>query len=152
MKKTPQLKKLEKMLRASKFSAEGFMGTDQRSLYEIIDTDATLLAKMGYTTEDIGTRMAELSEIAKLGQGAWVKVNENLRVCITDTRGQIPCPWAHGFRCSKAIITVEHRDLKTRLQWSYLNIHLIKEHGFFEGKGAKFRLEPEKLIEIIFTR
>lgn len=150
MKKTLQMKKLEEMLRSSKFSTGGFMGTDKRSLYEIIDTDMADIARMGYTKEDIGARMTKLSEFAETGLGAWVKVNENLRVCINDARGQIPCPWAHGFRCSKAIITVKRIKTDEIMQWSYLNIHLIQEHGFFEGKGARFRLEPDKLINMIF--
>lgn len=151
MKKTPQMRKLEEMLRASKFSAEGFMGNDERSLFEIINADAANIIKLGYTKEEIADRMAELSEIAEHGQGTWVKVNEYLSVRINDTRGQIPCPWAHGFRCSKAITTARRIHTETQIQWSYLNIHLIKEHGFFEGKGAKFRLEPDKLIKIIFS-
>jgi hypothetical protein len=32
-----------------------------------------------------------------------------------------------------------------------LNIHLIKEHGFFEGKGSPFRIEPSVLTKMIFT-
>jgi hypothetical protein len=31
-----------------------------------------------------------------------------------------------------------------------LNIHLVEEHGFFEGRGAFFRIEPEELIRVIF--
>ncbi|MGB3341668.1 MAG: hypothetical protein WBB37_09325 [bacterium] len=150
MKKTFQMKKLEEMLHSSKFSAGGFIGTDKRSLYEIIDTDAADIAKLEHTKEDISTRMTQLSELAETGLGSWVKVDENLRVRISDTRGQIPCPWAHGFRCSKAITAVERLDTNTRIQWSYMNIHLIKEHGFFEGKDAEFRLEPGELIEILF--
>ena len=150
MKKTSQMKKLEKMLHGSKFSAGGFMGIDKRSLYEIIDTDAADMGRLEHTKEDIATRMTQLSELAETGLGSWIKIDEYLRVRISDTRGQIPCPWAHGFRCSKAITTVERLDTNAQIQWSYMNIHLIKEHGFFEGKGAEFRLEPRELIEIIF--
>jgi hypothetical protein len=150
MKKTPQMKKLDKMLSSSKFSADGFMGTDRRDLYEIIDADTAALARSGKSRKDIAARMAQLSEFAESGLGSWVKVEAYLRVRISDTRGQIPCPWAHGFQCSKAITTVERLDTDARIQWSYLNIHLIKDHGFFEGKGAKFRIEPDMLIRIIF--
>ncbi len=29
-------------------------------------------------------------------------------------------------------------------------ISLIEKHNFFEGKGSPYRIEPKKLIEIIF--
>ena len=40
MKESPQTKMLEEMLRSSKFVAGGFMGTDRRSVSEIIDSDS----------------------------------------------------------------------------------------------------------------
>ena len=30
-----------------------------------------------------------------------------------------------------------------------LHIHLIGSHGFYEGKGSLFRLNPEELVVII---
>jgi hypothetical protein len=36
------------------------------------------------------------------------------------------------------------------MHWSDLNIHLIAKHGFFEGKGSAFRIEPKELISTIF--
>jgi hypothetical protein len=36
------------------------------------------------------------------------------------------------------------------VQWSDLSIHLIGAHGFFEGRGSFFRLEPAELVAILF--
>lgn len=152
MKKTPQMKKLEKMLQASTISAGGFLGQDKRSLFEIIDADAAEIARLGRTKEEIAARMTELSELAEPGLGAWVKAGKHILVSNNDARGKIPCPWAHGIRCSKTLTTVQRLDINETIMWSNLNIHLIKEHGFFEGKGAVFRLEPAKLISIIFPQ
>jgi hypothetical protein len=150
MKKTPQLIKLEKMLRASKFSAHGFLGDDKRNIYEIIDADAAMLTKLGYTRERVARRMEEISESALNGLGSWVQINDSIKARANDTRGKIPCPFGHGYNCSKTIIMVEQTDKKKSIQWSYMNIHLIKEHGFFEGKGAEFRIDPRELVEVIF--
>jgi hypothetical protein len=30
-----------------------------------------------------------------------------------------------------------------------MHIHLIDSHGFYEGKGSPFRLEPAALVEIL---
>ncbi len=150
MKKSPQQKKLEDMLQPSKFSAEGFMGTDTRSVWEIIDADATELEKRGKTCAEVAQRMQELTDIGKPALEEWVEVGAKLKVKVEDHRGAIPCPWPHDVRCVKRITTVVYKPTGRTIRWSDLNIHLIKEHGFFEGRGAAFRLEPRDLIETIF--
>ncbi len=150
MKKSPQQKKLEDMLRTSKFSACGFMGTDKRSVWEIIDADAAELERLGRTQEEIARQMQILTDLGKPGLGDWVDIGKDLKVSVDDHRGAIPCPWPHSFRCVKRITTCMHKDTGRTVQWSDLNIHLIKDHGFFEGRGSPFRLEPKELIAIIF--
>lgn len=150
MKKSPQQEKFEKMLQASKFSACGFMGDDKRSVWEIIDADAQKLVKAGKIKEDIAARMQGLTEKGASGLGNWVVISPALQVCTDDTRGTIPCPWPHNARCLKRITTLKRTDTGKIIKWSDLNIHLIKEHGFFQGKGSPFRLEPARLVEILF--
>jgi hypothetical protein len=151
MKKSPQQKKLEDLLGSSKFSACGFMGNDKRSLWEIIDADAAELERLARTTEEVAARMEELTDFAKPALGDWVEVGKNLKVSIDDNRGMIPCPWPHHVRCLKRITTAMQVDTGKRISWSELNTHLIKEHGFFEGRGSPFRIEPRQLVEIIFA-
>ncbi|MDH4210106.1 MAG: hypothetical protein OEV79_01485 [candidate division WOR-3 bacterium] len=151
MKKSPQEKKLENMLKSSKFSSSGFMGTDRRNLWEIIDEDAAQVARTGKTMEEISTRMQQITNTGAEGLGVWVVIGQNLRVMVDDNRGVVPCPWPHHVRCLKRITTVNNSETGTSLRWSELNIHLIKEHGFFEGKGSPFRIEPTALIKMIFT-
>ncbi len=57
MKESPQTRKLEQMLRSSKLVAGGFMGTDSRSVAEIIEADASELSELDYTTKQIASRM-----------------------------------------------------------------------------------------------
>lgn len=151
MKKSPQEEKLEKMLQPSKFSADGFLGSDKRNLWEIIEADAAAIASAGKTMEQVSQRMQELTDIGKKGFGDWLDAGHGLEVSVDDNRGKIPCPWPHSVRCLKRVTTVRHRASKTEIRWSDLNIHLIKEHGFFEGKGALFRIEPTDLISLIFA-
>jgi hypothetical protein len=44
---------------------------------------------------------------------------------------------------------VEAVNLKTgkRLRFTVLGWHLIQAHGFFQGKGSPFRIEPVDLNE-----
>ncbi len=150
MKMSPQLEKLEQMLRSSRLSARGFLGDDKRSLWEIIDTDAKELDRLGRTKEEIAARMTEITQKAKEGLGDWVELGEKLRAWASDTRGIIACPWPHAFRADKTVITAERTDTGLNIKWAELNIHLIGEHGFFQGRGSAFRLPPAKLVEIIF--
>jgi hypothetical protein len=149
MKKSPYEQKLEKLLRSSKFSASGFLGKDKRSLWEIIDADAAEIARAGITMEELAQRMQEITDIGKAGLGDWVDAGAGLQVSVDDNRGMVPCPWPHHVRCLKRITTVKHAQSNTEIRWSDLNIHLIKAHGFFEGKGARFRIEPQALLTML---
>jgi hypothetical protein len=150
MKKSPQLERLEETLRSSRLSARGFLGDDHRSLWEILDADARQVERLGYTMAEIATRMKEITETAKEGLGDWVDVGDNLKACSTDARGVIACPWPHAFRANKTVTTAKRTDTGKQIRWADLSIHLIAEHGFFQGKGSAFRLEPRELVEIIF--
>lgn len=150
MKKSPQQEKFEKMLDASKFSACGFMGQDTRTVWEIIDADSTTLEKLGTTKEKIAQRMQEITQQGLRGMGDWVSVSTVLQVHINDARGSIPCPWAHGVRCLKRITEIKHLDTGQTVRWSDLSIHLVKEHGFFQGHGSPYRLEPKELVTILW--
>jgi len=149
MKKTPQDKELEALLRASNISACGFLGTDTRELWEIIQEDMHDVRAMGQTARAIAGRMKELTATGQRGLGEWVAAGEHLQVQCDDSRGIIPCPWPHHVRCLKRTTTAKN-DTGEIVRWSDLNVHLIEAHGFFEGKGALFRLEPKKLIALLF--
>jgi hypothetical protein len=150
MKKSPQQDKFEKMLDASKFSACGFMGNDKRTVWEIIDKDTAELEKLGRTKEAIARRMREITDKGAAGLGDWVTISDSIKVMVDDTRGTIPCPWAHGIRCLKRITTVKRTDSGQTVRWSELSIHLIGDHGFFQGHGSPFRLEPQDLVAILW--
>ena len=150
MKKSPQMQKLEAILRSSKLAAGGFMGTDPRSLTDVIDADIAELSRLGVTAEEIAARMQQITDIAKTGLGNWVKVDQGRRAMADEAKGAIVCPWPHPGRFVKRVTTVELIDSARTVRWSDLNIHLIAEHSFFEGKDSPFRVEPAKLTKIIF--
>lgn len=151
MKKSPEQTRLERVMKSSAFSSCGFLGNDTRTLWEIIDADASAVEKLGISIGEIADRMQFLAAQARSALGDWIEVHEHLRVRSNDVRGTIPCPWSHGVRCLKTTTTAERTDTGEHIEWTDLNIHLIKVHGFFEGKGSPYRLEPEKLVEVLFT-
>ena len=150
MKESPQSKKLDRMLRSSKLAAGGFMGDDSRSPAEIIDADAAELSRLGYTAEQVASRMKSITDTAKAWLENWVAIDDNRRAVVAEARGFSICPWPHSGRYVKRVTTVERLDSGATVRWSDLNIHLIAEHGFFEGKGSAFRIEPAELVAGIF--
>ncbi|MHC4130642.1 MAG: hypothetical protein ACYSSP_01575 [Planctomycetota bacterium] len=150
MKESPESKKLEEVLRSSKLVAGGFMGRDSRSVSEVISSDAAELSRLGYSIEQIAKRMQEITDAATKALGNWVDIDEILRAVVEEAKGLLVCPWPHPGGYDKRITTVELRETGESIFWSDLNIHLIAEHGFFEGKGSAFRVEPKKLVDIIF--
>ncbi len=151
MKQSPQEKKLEEMLRSTKLVAGGFMGTDSRHPTEVIGDDAAELERIGFTAERVALRMRELTELAGPRLGSWVEAETGkLRVKSEDFKGSLVCPWPHSGRFDKRIITAERLDTRQKLSWTDLNIHMIETHGFFEGRGAFFRVEPAEAIQILF--
>ena len=150
VKESPQNKKLEEMLRSSKLVAGGFLGEDTRSISEIIDSDISDISRLGYTVEQIAARMREITNKAVLFLGNWSEIDNKRLAKVDEAKGSLVCPWPHSGRYAKRVTTVKQTESGQTIKYSDLNIHLIEEHGFFEGRGATFRLEPKKLIKIIF--
>ena len=94
--------------------------------------------------------MQQLTDTARPMLGNIVQT-EALTVTCEDFKGAIVCPWPHPGRFAKAITTVCCKDSDKQIRWTDLNVHMIAEHGFFEGKGSAFRIEPTKLVKIIFS-
>ena len=151
MKRSPDIKKLESTLRSSKLVSGGFLANDARPLEEIIDSDAADVAGHNLSMSEITARMKHISNVAKAGLGTFVKIDERLEASVSDTRGCVACPWPHPGRFSKTVVRVRRVDTGDTIEWSDLNVHMIDAHGFFEGRGSAFRLDPARLIEIIFA-
>jgi hypothetical protein len=150
MKQSPDMQKLEEVLRSSALTAGGFMGSDARSVIEVIETDAAELFQLGVSREQLGTRMTEITAAAEKGLGTWVRIDDVREAAIDEARGQMVCPWPHEARFHKRVTTVRRTDSGQTVRWSDLNVHLIAAHGFFEGKGSTFRIEPAGLVRVLF--
>jgi hypothetical protein len=152
MNNPPHIQKIEAVMRSSKLAARGFLGDDPRSLTEIIDADAATLDRLGYTPEQLAQRMQQISDLAVPRLGNWINLDPRRRARVSEARGFLICPWPHPGKFIKRVTTVQLINTDRSIQWSDLNIHLIGQHGFFEGRNAPFRIEPCQLVEIIFDR
>jgi hypothetical protein len=150
MKDSPDTQKLAKILQSTGFSAAGFMGTDTRSFNEIIDADLAELEKLNHTPQQIAKRMKQITDKAKEGLGSPVQIDDAHQAVIIEAKGRIPCPWPHPGYFAKRVTELTDTGTGQKIHWSDLNIHLIAEHGFFEGRGSDFRVEPKQIIEMLF--
>ncbi|MEJ2704451.1 MAG: hypothetical protein P8Z79_18600 [Sedimentisphaerales bacterium] len=150
MKESPQDKSLDQILRSSRLVAGGFMGEDQREVFDVINADVGELARLGLEKEQLAARMHEITNLAVAGLGTWVRVGQHLEAQVDEARGALVCPWPHSGCFAKRITSLRSSKTgETLCRWSDLNIHLIGEHGFFEGRGSHFRIEPRRLAETI---
>jgi hypothetical protein len=151
MKQSPRDKKLEEVLRSTRLVAGGFMGTDPRHPVEVIEHDMLQMEHLGVTTHQLAERMRELTDLAKPRLGNWIEdASGKLRVKSEDYKGILVCPWPHPGTFDKRSTIVERLQTQMQVSWTDLNIHMIEEHGFFEGKGAFFRIEPVEIVNILF--
>ena len=150
MKRSPETKRIEEVLRSSRIVAGGFFGKDARILEEIIETDAASLTRLGTTASKLAARMREMTERGKAGLGTAVKFDEKRMVVVDENRGQTVCPWPHAGGYQKTITMVRRLDTGATVRWSDLSLHFIEGHGFFQGRGSAFRVEPEDLVAVLF--
>jgi len=145
------MQRLEEILRSSKLVAGGFLGTDTRPLEEIIDADARALEETGYDREQLAARLRRITDLACEGIETVVRVGDKLDTRAIEARGQLPCPWDHAGRYFKNVVEVRRTDTGRFVRWSDLSVHMIEAHGFFQGRGSSFRLEPKELVDVVFA-
>ena len=147
MKQTPEEKKLAENLQPGSLSAKGFMGDDSRDTASIIAADKVTVERLGLTHQDIATRLRSLTEKGSSGLRAPVVV-EDLEITVDDFRGRLVCPFKDRTFHRKRLTTCRNRKTGRSLRWTDLNIHMIEAHGFYEGLGSAYRVEPQDVLEI----
>ena len=93
--------------------------------------------------------MQELTDFGKPGLGRPTKVNELFEIEVEDYRGKLPCPFQDNFKIDKRQTIIRRLDTGVIIRWTDLNIHMIRHHGFFEGHGSIYRLDPLELVRFL---
>ena len=86
--------------------------------------------------------MVELRDAGMAGLGEFLDVAPHFEVRVDSVRGKLPCPFGDPGIFPKTNTTVRNKRLGREITYTDLHIHLIGSHGFYEGKGSPFRLEP----------
>ena len=150
MKQSPKYDAIEKRLGPGKSSRDGFLGKDRRHLAEIIAEDDLEIKRLDLSHAAIAARMRFFRDAAEAGFGDVVHVAPHFEVRADSVRGRIPCPFGHaGSSFPKNNVVVENTLLNRQVIYTDLTIHLIEEHGFYQGRGAFFRTDPAILAEVL---
>ena len=126
---------------------ERFLGSDTRLIAQIIESDEAELRAAGLGADELARAMRRLTEKGMESLGDEVQA-DGFMVRVEEYMGQIGCPFKHAVREAKRNTTAV--DPRGRVMtWTDMSIHLIECHGFFQGEGADYRLEPLELAEFL---
>ncbi|MDD4573758.1 MAG: hypothetical protein PHR69_06030 [Sphaerochaeta sp.] len=149
MKQTPEFDRIQQQMQPGIIALDGFLGDDKRKLIDIIASDNTIVRKHNRTHEDIAAKMIHFKECGLAGLGEFITLDEHFEVKVESVRGLLPSPFGGPGMYGKVNTTVVNKTLGRQVVYTDLHIHFIADHGFYEGKGSPFRLEPLDLIEIL---
>lgn len=148
MKVRPEMKGIQKDMEPGRLTLDGYLGHDTRTVEQIIDADRMVLEDLGYTAMDLGKIMRR---ITRAGMEAIEEPIEfdGYEVEVTEYMGWIGCPFKDHRKAGKRITDVTDLATGEHLSWTDIGIHLIRDHGFFQGEGSYFRLDPARLVRFL---
>ncbi len=148
MKQTGIEDRAQAQMRAGVITREGMLGSDPRPLGDILVADDAAVHRLGVSHRGIAKRMRELRRAGMAGLGNPVSVPPHFDVSVDGARGRLPCPFEDGTTSKTNTIVVNHR-LKRTLTFTDYHIHMIERHGFYMGRGNRYRLDPGALVEVL---
>ncbi|MCE1245481.1 MAG: hypothetical protein LWY06_02430 [Firmicutes bacterium] len=148
MKQTVQMEKIQANMAPGVITLSGFLGDDLRKLIDILIADEETVTLMGLSHDQIASRMIELRDAGVRGLGDFINVVPHFEVKVDSVRGKLPCPFGDPGVFPKTNTTVKNLKTGKEVTFTDLNIHMILAHGFYQGRGSLFRLDPEFLAEV----
>lgn len=149
MKQTVQMQRVQEKMQPGKITRDGFLGSDTRNLVDILEEDNAEVKNRDLTHQKIAERMIQLRDAGAKGLGEFISVPPHFEVRVDSVRGKLPCPFGDPGIFPKTNVTVRNLELEEEINYTDMHVHLVGSHGFYEGRGSPFRLEPEKLIRIL---
>ena len=149
MKQSPRELHMEELMRSGVLSGEGFLGDDARPVAEIIEADRAVMDCLGLSLEEFALPAKRAISLAIAALGSPISLGSGLTAVFVESLGALPCPWGRCGRFPKGQLEVTDRDGRMILRMTPLSVHLIEVHGFFQGRGSPYRIEPESVWPIL---
>ncbi len=143
MKASPQDKSLEELLGASKFSGQGFLGADPRPVNEIIADDLRTLDRLGISKDTLLQSLRRAYTLGRSALGLEVKIHPGVTAIAHESMGHIPSPFRGDGVFEKGEVVIRAAD-GAELILTDLGLALIEKHNFFQGHGARYRIDPAR--------
>jgi hypothetical protein len=148
MKMTYDQKAAEERMKPGVLTATGFLGTDTRSLADIIAADEAGFRSLDLDFDAVADKLTYLAREGEKGLGEPTTIDGAWLVKSDESRGKIPCPFQDGI-FHKNAVTVQRLDSSDRIIYTDLSIHLLREHHFCQGTNSFFRLDPDALKKVL---
>jgi hypothetical protein len=148
MKLTPEEKKIYKNFLPGALSKTGFIGQDTRHIHEIVAEDLRVLSAHGTDQVQAADRLQFFIDVGRAGLENPVDI-DRFTVEVRWARGRISCPFSHPGVYPLIHVKLKDRTAGTRIIYSQLSVHLIRQHGFFGGIGSIYRINPLDVIELM---
>ena len=149
MKETPADKALEDRLGASKFSGEGFLGTDHRPVDEIIADDLRTLDRLAVRPADLLDALHAAFEQARAAFGGEVNIRPGLTALAHESMGRIPSPFQGDGVFEKGDVVLRDSATGEELVLTALGLNMIEKHHFFQGRGSRYRIDPAHAVRLL---
>jgi len=149
MKRDPTIRRVVDRMRPGVLCRDGFLGSDRRRLEEIIETDRSTVVGLGTTHEAIAERLEAVYGRARAGLGTPVAIDGRLTAVWREAMGRIPCPWGGCGTFPKGEVELTDVETGQSLLLTPLSIHQVAAHGFYQGRGARYRVEPELACRLL---
>ncbi|MCG2681449.1 MAG: hypothetical protein L6455_16010 [Kiritimatiellae bacterium] len=149
MKLSKKLVAITAAMQPGQIACDGFLGNDPRSLAAIMAADQAAVNRIGLSHRQIARRMIEFRDAGQKACGDWITIPPRWEVRVDSARGKLLCPFGDPGLYPKTSITVRDIQNGTEITFTDLHIHLIGRHGFYEGSGCAFRVEPARLAEVL---
>ena len=142
MKREPRIQMIVERMGPGVLCKDGFLGGDGRPLEEILDADNSTVVGFGTTHEELAGKLEKIYQQARSQLGRSVEVGQGVRAVYREAKGKIPCPWGGCGTFAKGQVEFFDSGSGTRLVCTALGVHMIREHGFYGGRGSVYRIEP----------
>lgn len=148
MKMSPDEAMQQQRLTRSKISAAGFLGDDPRPYDQVIADDATTLRRLGLDVADLATVLQAVVQRAQAAMGAPVVLAPGIRALHYEAMGRIPSPIPGDGAFAKGETRIEWEDGRC-LRVTPLGLALLERHGFCQGEGSLYRIDPELASHLV---
>ena len=149
MKQDPTIQRIAERMAPGILCRDGFLGSDARPLEEIVDTDRSTVEGLGTSHQQLAQALQDIFARARAGLGTTVQITGRLRAVYRETMGRIPCPWGRCGTFPKGEVELIDTDTAESIRFTMLSIHMIAEHGFYQGKGSPYRIDPATIQRLL---